>query len=345
MRKNYTLSSMLLLMLACMPLNVMLSQTTTIVGSNTVVIYSTSTGSPFPWFCPVGVTSIQAECWGGGGSGGGGASGGTGKAGGGGAGGSYVMNTAVTVVPNALFTVTVGSGGAPGGTASANPGNPGNLSYFGGGNIVTSILALGGASGKWGSTGTPSTAAAGTNVGNSGWTEPYNYAGGTGAAGLSGTYTGGGGAGANSLAVGADATSPGVGVGNNSIGGVGANGGGSGASGILVTATNGLAGTAPGGGGSGGWGSSSLGKAGGAGGSGQVIITYVTPGTTAVASLADKALSYCYNGKLVFFGGEVYNSVGIRISSLSSNQRTELSLRSGVYFVKTSSGTQKIVLQ
>lgn len=52
------------------------------------------------------------------------------------------------------------------------------------------------------------------------------------------------------------------------------------------------------------------------------------------------------NGKLIIFGGEVYNSVGMKVASVKlSVRKTELALRSGVYIVKTSKGAQKVVVQ
>ena len=225
------------------------------------------------WVCPVGVNSIQVECWGGGGAGGGGASGGAGKGGGGGAGGSYVKNTIISVVPGTAYTVIVGAGGVPGGTTSSVLPTPGaNTTFTVDG--TTSITAVGGLAGKWGSSGTPSTTVLGSNVGNVGFEAPYNYAGGDGIAGYTyGTtpvFSGGGGAGAGSL--GAGATGIGANPGAESTG---TGGGGNGAAGVIVASTNGLTGKAPGGGGSGGFGGSAA-KAGGAGGDGRIIVTYST---------------------------------------------------------------------
>ena len=236
------------------------------VFGQTVETFNSSTS----WICPAGVTSLQVECWGGGGAGGGGASGGTGKSGSGGAGGSYVKNTSVTVIPGTTYTITVGAGGAPGGSSSTVPANPGSLSSFSG-NGITTINAVGGAAGTWGSSATPSVTVLGTTTGNSGYTNPFNYSGGNGVAGLTGSYTGGGGAAAGSNGTGGNGI--GSATASQSIPGTG---GGAGAAGVTATATNGLAGNAPGGGGSGGWGSTSIGKAGGAGGAGRVVLTYTS---------------------------------------------------------------------
>jgi hypothetical protein len=112
----------------------------------------TTTGT---WTCPLGVTSVQVECWGAGG-GGGAATGLTGRAGGGGGGGSYVKNTTLTVVPGTIYTVTIGAGGVAGTTSSATSfGTPGGISQFSGSGI-TPVTASGGTGGSGGTTPTPS---------------------------------------------------------------------------------------------------------------------------------------------------------------------------------------------
>jgi len=56
--------------------------------------------------------------------------------------------------------------------------------------------------------------------------------------------------------------------------------------------------------------------------------------------------AFTSNGKLIIFGGDVYNSVGMKVASVkSSTEKTELSLRSGVYIIRTLNGNQKVVLQ
>ncbi|MEI8273739.1 MAG: alpha/beta hydrolase [Paludibacter sp.] len=233
--------------------------------SDTIKVGTTS------WVCPAGVYSVQIECWGGGGAGGGGASGGTGKAGGGGAGGSYVKNTSVTVVPGTTYSVTVGAGGAPGGTTSSVLPTPGGNSTF---TVdgTTSITAVGGLAGKWGSSGTPSATVPGSNVGNIGFEGSFNYAGGDGIAGAVYAsvvmFSGGGGAGAGSLGIGAS----GFGT-NPAAESIGTGGGGNGAAGVIVANSNGLPGKVPGGGGSGGFGGTAA-KPGGAGGDGRILLTY-----------------------------------------------------------------------
>ena len=74
--------------------------------------------------------------------------------------------------------------------------------------------------------------------------------------------------------------------------------------------------------------------------------TGTAPLGTGINSLNSTNKAFISNGKLVIFGGEVYNSVGMKVASVkSSTERTELSLHSGVYVIKTLNGTQKIVLQ
>lgn len=67
---------------------------------------------------------------------------------------------------------------------------------------------------------------------------------------------------------------------------------------------------------------------------------------TGVVNPNNYSKAFTSNGKLIIFGGDVYNSVGMKVASVKlSNERTELSLCSGVYVVKTLNGTQKVVLQ
>jgi len=79
------------------------------------------------WVCPLGVTSVQVECWGAGGGGGGTAA--TYNQGGGGAGGSYVKYT-VTVTPGTTYNYTVGAGGTAGAAGGASAGGTGGSSFF-----------------------------------------------------------------------------------------------------------------------------------------------------------------------------------------------------------------------
>lgn len=100
------------------------------------------------WLCPLGVTSITVEAWGGGGSGGA-ATNGAGRAGGGGCGGSYVTNT-LAVSPGVTYNITVGAGGVSGSTSATTAfGSPGGFSSFSGG-VITPVVASGGTGGTGG---------------------------------------------------------------------------------------------------------------------------------------------------------------------------------------------------
>ena len=67
-------------------------------------VYDSST----TWLCPVGVTSVDVECWGGGGAAGFPTTKGTTGAGGGGA---YSKKLSIATTPGNNYTVTVGAGG------------------------------------------------------------------------------------------------------------------------------------------------------------------------------------------------------------------------------------------
>jgi len=56
-------------------------------------------------------------------------------------------------------------------------------------------------------------------------------------------------------------------------------------------------------------------------------------------------IAYVSNNKLMVFEGDVYNTMGVKIASINNvNRATELSLRSGIYIVKSATGTQKVVI-
>lgn len=75
------------------------------------------------WTCPLGVTNLLVECWGGGGAGGGVV--GRYSTGGGGAGGAYARRQ-LSVVPGTEYDIIVGWGGEGNGATGA----PGGASYF-----------------------------------------------------------------------------------------------------------------------------------------------------------------------------------------------------------------------
>ncbi len=242
------------------------------VQGQTTVPFTTAGNST--WTCPVGVTSIQVETWGGGGGGGGVGNLSYGDAGGG-AGGSYVRATQ-SVTPGTTYYVTVGAGGAggAGGLSTSGAGGTGNSSYFGTSSSYLSsgalVLAVGGPGGfpvtTGGSSSTYSTSNGGTatNSGNvTGTSVTYNYAGTSGA----------------------NSANKASGAGGNGAGSSGSAGGGAGGAG-LTSKANGNPGTAPGGGGSGGQqgnGAVSNNGIGGAGGAGEILLTY-TAATPSISS-------------------------------------------------------------
>lgn len=204
------------------------------------------------WQCPTGITEVEVECWAGGG-GGGATDDYSGSAAGGGGGGGYSKKT-ITVVPDTIYTVTVGKGGDGGVDGNLN-GQNGEDSWF---LTSSTILAKGGLGGS-GATldddeagGTGGSAASGIGT--------IKYSGGNGAAGLSTSYGGGGGASAGIDEDGNDATD-GTGASAAVLGGGGGDG---------TTASNG---DVPGGGGGGAVGTAS--RPGGNGGRGKIRITQV----------------------------------------------------------------------
>ena len=209
----------------------------TIVIATAVSTTITTTGT---WQAPVGVTSVTVEAWGGGGAGGGATRTNPGTVnGGGGAGGAYAKGN-VTVVPNTVYTVTVGGQKTATATSTAAT-NVGNPSWF---STVSTVYAQGGPGGAPANNGT---GAGGTGSSSSSIGALSLVAGGSGAAGNTG--------------------------GTGSTGGAGANGGGAGGTGVSGNNT-GNTGTAPGGGGSGGRTTTNGTFNGGTGAAGQIKITY-----------------------------------------------------------------------
>gem|GEM_PF-2364953 len=229
-------------------------------GASAVQAQTTVNLSPSdsgPWVCPVGVSSITIECWGGGGAGGG-ATGSLNAAGGGGAGGSYVKRINYPVTPGMSYNFLVGSGGN-GGTGD---GGDGGNTWFG---SSSTIVAVGGNGGNRASSiNSRGTGGAKKTTGNLGFTTGYSYYGGKGADGVAGSYGGGGGSSAGTGNNGNDAT--------NRNGASAVTGGSAGVSG----ATSGSVTTTPafGGGGGAARATSSTDRSGGDGGPGKISITY-----------------------------------------------------------------------
>lgn len=215
-------------------------------------------GATGTWKCPVGVTSVRVDVWGGGGSGGPG-NGVTGGAGGGG--GAYARANAMTVVPGTIYTVTVG----------ALSNGIGNLSWF---NTALSVMANGGGQGT----------NAVVGAGGIGGIGDITHNGGTGGAiATTGGAGGGGGAGSE-----ADGSTGGVGLGTGNLGGAGGayygGNGGPGSSTSLVGADGSNYGA--GGGGSG----SAIGTNSN-GARGAVFISWVTNTSTAPPTTAADLLN------------------------------------------------------
>jgi len=256
------------------------------VGESTATLYQnfTATGTLTP---PSGITSVNVECWGGGGAGEGAAIGGS-AAGGGGAGGAYVKNPAVAVTPGTAYTVTVGTAV----TGTTNAVVNGKPSWFG---TTATVYAQGGNGGSPSTSGNINGAGgAGSSASSVGTTK---YAGGSGSTGnyVSGTSGGAGGGGAGSTGAGGNASAGTGGTGTSLNGGNGANG--------VGNATPGSAGSNYGGGGSGGKATegksiSCADQAGGNGAQGLVKITYTYP-TYSLTSTSASPVCSINTGSLI----------------------------------------------
>lgn len=139
------------------------------------------------WTCPAGVTSVDAECWGAGGTGGGSTGGGVG---GGGGGGAYSKKTGIAVTPGTAYTVTVGAAGTFPGT-NTDGADGGDSSFKPNGPVAPDVLAKGGGGGR--STANGSTGGAGGAAASG--TGDTKFSGGNGASQTSQPNGGGGGAG------------------------------------------------------------------------------------------------------------------------------------------------------
>ena len=223
---------------------------------NQVVLFSQpGTGN---WTCPSGVTTVKAECWGGGGTGG--------KGSGGGGGGEYAAEASLAVTAGKVYQFTVGIGGVAG-SVSAN--HTGATTTFAGDSVT--VTAHGGHYPRTGTT--PG------GIGGTGSSNTTHHDGGAG--GTSPGYGGGGGGGSGGSAA----------TGNTGSNGSG-NAGGAGASAVTdggaggAGASNpgfGVVGSSPGGGGGGGY-SDGAGSnfTGAAGGNGRIRLTYAVGGGSPV---------------------------------------------------------------
>lgn len=245
------------------------------VTAQTVVNFNTS-GSQ-QWLCPIGVTSITVECWGGGGAGGG-ATGNSNAAAGGGAGGSYVKRISYPVTPGTTYNLSVGAGG----NGDTGSGDDGGSSWFG---TSSTILATGGNGGDNASSNNYSASGgAKQNSGNIGFTPGFSFYGGKGADGSKNSYGGGGGSSAGNASNGNDAS--------NRSGAAGVTGGSAGYDG----ASSGSVSNAPGygGGGGGARATSNTDRTGGDGGVGKVTISYTQlTYKSSIISVGAGASSWC----------------------------------------------------
>lgn len=262
-------------------------------GGSTVLFLTSGTS----WTPPTGVTSVQAECIGGGGNGSVGDT--TSRGGGGGGGGGYSKQASISVTPGTPVTYQIGiAGGTATGTGST---------WFNGSSLATSSCgAEGGTSGT-----TTAAGAGGATTSAVGSTKNAGGAGGVPTATSRGGGGGGGAAGPNGA--GASSTAPSStsgtagGTGDSTHGGTGGAGatgtgtaGGAGGNGAEWTATaGGTAGSGGGGGGgfetgtspglnggaggSYGGGGGAAGRStgtGGAGKAGLIVLTYTNPAIT-----------------------------------------------------------------
>ena len=232
------------------------------------------------WTCPAGVTSVTAECWGGGGAGGAAfrnATSGSNTTGGGGAGGAYAKKLISGLIPGNNYTVTVGAGGVSVANASDGTSVPGGDSWFG---TPATVLAKGGAGGiaRKGA-GLVGSGGVGSTVGSIG---DVLFAGGSGSSGT-GATSGGGGGGSGGTGI-AGITAAG------SSGAAAVTNGGPGGNGTTTNGDGSAPASGPGGGGGGARGPNSA-KAGGAGSSGQVVLTF-SAGSPAPLTYTDWATQY-----------------------------------------------------
>ncbi|MDD5639336.1 MAG: prepilin-type N-terminal cleavage/methylation domain-containing protein [Candidatus Pacebacteria bacterium] len=282
---------------ACITIPGQLQCVESIVGTDTINIYTllSSATASTDWTVPDGVTQVEYLVVAGGGGGGG-----TYGSGGGGAGGYLTNYGGTKLTVSGEIDITVGAGGAPSTIGNYNAG----IGFNGGNSIFDNITAIGGGGGAYGNVGalggssggssrTTSTNAGTAGQGTRGGTG-YDYpcyssggGGGAGGAGGNGTttkggYSGSGGIGLQNAITGTVTWYAGggggggdyyhgrsyAGTGGSSIGGNGATG--------TVVGGNGMANTGSGGGGAAQT-TSGTGVVGGSGGSGIVVVRFATP--------------------------------------------------------------------
>lgn len=274
----------------------------------TTVTTITTTGTT-NWVCPIGVTSVQVELWGAGGTGG--PATGTASGAGGGAGGQYAIKQ-VAVTAGNTYAVVVPAASASNTTTVVN----GADATF----AATTVVAKGGA-GAVAATAATGAGGAGSTTGGVGDTV---FAGGNGATGVSSTSSGGGGSGAGSTGTGNNGSAGTGGAAKASNGGAGGNG--------VTTANTRNAGSNYGGGGSGGLSSSATDRAGGNGAQGRAVLTYTTPLTAALTDnfATQNTTKWSYLTGVAATGGELVftpaSSTVVLLASVASYDATNSSI-------------------
>ena len=258
----------------------------------TSVVFLTSGTS---WTPPVGVTTVQAECIGGGGTGSTGDT--ASRGGGGGGGGGYSLEAGISVTPGTPVTYQIG-------TAGANAPTTTGATWFNGSTLAgSSCGAEGGANGTGtaGGAGGPTTSAIGStkNAGGTGGVPAATTRGGGGGGGAAGpngtggtataptttsgtaggqgdtTHGGTGGAGATGTGTAGGVGNPGTEY-TSTLQGTGGSGGGGGG-GFETTTSPGRNGGAGALYGAGGGAAGSTSGTGGVGQGGLIILSYTTP--------------------------------------------------------------------
>ena len=236
-----------------------------------------NTPGTYLWLCPLSVTNVQAECWGGGG-GGGGLNVTVGHGSGGGGAGGYARKNSIPVTPGNSYMITIPAAAGGGDTSPSSGTNGSPVSFAGDGGII--VTAYGGNGGHVATSGNGAGGAVLTTGGTGG--DVY-YVGGAGAAGSGGG--GGGGSGPSDLANGTNGVTA-TGFAPGATGSDTAHNGGPGA-GFQSSTTKPAndATTPPGGGGGGAYGNgNNKTKVGGAGAVGQIILTWSGSTTASIGT-------------------------------------------------------------
>ena len=247
-----------------------------------------TTAGTTTWACPSGVTSVQVECWGGGGAGGSALrtpNSGSVQYGGGGAGGAYARLNSYAVISGNSYYINAGAGGvAATGSLVNDTTVPGGDSWFNSVNSAPSgtgnCVAKGGAGGQCavGNINTTAYGAGGSGT-TSGSLGDVLYVGGSG--GTVTASTGYGGSGGGSGGTGSNGNSGGT----NGLAALVVTGGGPGGGG---NASGGASGPgqkpASGPGGGGGGARATAQQTGGNGYDGQVVLTYAVGACTAATA-------------------------------------------------------------